>query len=333
MSLKYLFNSGKNAKWLYYLRNLVRDMMSLYFLKGQYARKMNDFINEYDMNYVMQRVNYYNKLEEQIELPKDAKKLKELKKYYKAHGGSVYYFDSKEIIRYFNQEFYWDFCFGDVIHVPDCPAVVKSRPLTENNQNSIILNMDKVRHFVFLNDKKPFREKQNKVIFRGTVECKKQRIDFMERYADHPLFDAGDVSNPPRKESWKKKKITLWEHLDYKFIMSLEGNDVASNLKWVMSSNSLAVMPKPTCETWFMEGRLKPNYHYVEVASDFSDLEDKIDYYIKNPEKAEEIIKNANEYIEQFKDKRRERFIGLLVMQKYFERTNQTKKNEFVSYK
>lgn len=58
---------------------------------------------------------------------------------------------------------------------------------------------------------------------------------------------------------------TIREHLDYKFIMAIEGNDVASNLKWVMSSNSLAVMPRPTCETWFMEGTLIPDYHYIEV--------------------------------------------------------------------
>ena len=42
-------------------------------------------------------------------------------------------------------------------------------------------------------------------------------------------------------------KKTIREHLDYKFIMALEGNDVASNLKWVMSSNSIAVMTRPTC--------------------------------------------------------------------------------------
>lgn len=78
---------------------------------------------------------------------------------------------------------------------------------------------------------------------------------------------------------------TIREHLDYKFIMAIEGNDVASNLKWVMSSNSLAVMPRPTCETWFMEGTLIPDYHYIEVKDDFSDLEEKLNYYIAHPEK------------------------------------------------
>ncbi|MGR3789854.1 glycosyltransferase [Flavobacterium sp. TN-1] len=105
--------------------------------------------------------------------------------------------------------------------------------------------------------------------------------------------------------------------------MALEGNDVASNLKWVMSSNSIAVMPKPTYETWFMEGKLIPDFHYIEVNADFSNLEEKINYYIENPSEAIQIIKNANTYCKQFYDSKREKLIGLLVMKKYFEKTNQ----------
>ena len=42
------------------------------------------------------------------------------------------------------------------------------------------------------------------------------------------------------------KKVSIDYHLKHKFILCIEGNDVASNLKWVMSSNSVAVMPKPS---------------------------------------------------------------------------------------
>jgi AsnA-type aspartate--ammonia ligase len=106
-----------------------------------------------------------------------------------------------------------------------------------------------------------------------------------------------------------REKKTIREHLDYKFIMALEGNDVASNLKWVMSSNSLAVMTRPTCETWFMEGTLVAGYHYVEVKEDFSDLPEKLQYYIEHPEQAEDIIRHAHEYVRQFQDKERENLI------------------------
>ena len=105
--------------------------------------------------------------------------------------------------------------------------------------------------------------------------------------------------------------------------MAIEGNDVASNLKWIMSSQSIAVMPRPKYETWFMEGTLIPNHHYIEIKDDFSDLIERVNFYEQNPELAKNIIKNANEYVKQFKDKKREKLLGILVMKKYFEKTGQ----------
>lgn len=105
--------------------------------------------------------------------------------------------------------------------------------------------------------------------------------------------------------------------------MALEGNDVASNLKWVMSSNSIAVMTRPTCETWFMEVKLIPDYHYIEIKDDLSNLEEKLTYYINHPAEAELIIRHAHEYVAQFFDTERERLISLLVMDKYFQMTGQ----------
>ena len=91
-----------------------------------------------------------------------------------------------------------------------------------------------------------------------------------------------------------------------------------------MSSNSLCVMPKPKYETWFMEGRLIKDFHYIEVEDDFSDAEDKIYYYLKNFEKSIKIIENANNYIKQFKDHEKEKLISLMVLSKFFKYSNQT---------
>lgn len=112
--------------------------------------------------------------------------------------------------------------------------------------------------------------------------------------------------------------MTIRQHLNFRYVLALEGIDVASNLKWVMSSNSIAVMPRPNYETWFMEGKLIPNYHYIEVKEDFSDLEAKLDYYSSHIVEAEAIIAHAHEWVEQFMDKEREEVIALLVLQKYF---------------
>ena len=75
----------------------------------------------------------------------------------------------------------------------------------------------------------------------------------------------------------------MGEQLQNKFILCIEGNDVASNLKWAMSSNSLVFMTKkPKFETWFMEGTLIPGHHYVEIKDDYSDMIEKMDYYLSH---------------------------------------------------
>ncbi|MCH8535429.1 MAG: lipopolysaccharide biosynthesis protein, partial [Flavobacteriaceae bacterium] len=211
---------------------------------------------------------------------------------------------------------------GDITYIPDEPSILKSRPVHGNNQNSVLLKLNKVRHFIKVKDQLGFRDKENLLVFRGKVGTKKQRRKFFEMYFGHEMCHLGDTDkrniNP---EAWKTPKVKISHFLKYKFILAIEGNDVASNLKWVMSSNSLAVMPQPTYETWFMEGRLIPNVHYVEIKSDFSDLEERLSYYINHPEEAEEIIKNANDYVKKFWDSEKEDLISLLVLKKYFDLT------------
>ena len=45
-------------------------------------------------------------------------------------------------------------------------------------------------------------------------------------------------------------------------------NDVASGLKWMLNSDPVVFMPRPTHETWAMEGLLRPYVHYVPVEAD-----------------------------------------------------------------
>ncbi|MEG2150546.1 MAG: glycosyl transferase family 90 [Bacteroidaceae bacterium] len=321
MNIMYKFNSGKNPKWRYYLVNLLRYISLKYFCRIRLNRELKKLFTRKDKEYIVGRVDYYNKLLPNTFLPLEAQKLA-AHKFKKKR--TVYFFDTYEFTRWFPQSLRWCYCFGDITEIPLVPSILKSRPIQGDNANSVLLNLDKVRHFIFLNDKIPFSKKINKIIFRGKVVDKPRRIAFMEEYFTHPMCDLGDVSKPSKLPSvWRTEKKTLWDHLRYKFILALEGNDVASNLKWVMSSNSIAVMPKPIYETWFMEGKLIANYHYIEIKEDYSDLEERLNYYIEHEDEALLIIEHAHEYVEQFKDKKRERMISLLVLQKYFEQTGQ----------
>jgi hypothetical protein len=276
-------------------------------------------INKFDSEYVQKRVDYYNKLDKVCELSTSVSPISELKL---GKKDKTYFFDTYEYTRYFNPKLRASFLFGDVIHVPSEPSIVKSRPIDGDVGNSILLKLDKVRHFLFVNDKKSFESKKNMLIGRGKAH-QPHRIRFLEMYFNHPMCNIGQVNRNINLQ-FIASRMTISEQLEYKYILCLEGNDVASNLKWVMSSNSLAVMPKPIYETWFMEGTLIPNYHYIEIKADYTDLEEKMVYYSSHTDEALKIIENAHQYVNQFKNKEQEDLISLLVLKKYFVKTNQT---------
>ncbi|MFN8334742.1 MAG: glycosyl transferase family 90 [Cyclobacteriaceae bacterium] len=308
----------KNNKLLYYLKVLGWQLIPQSLYRSRLSKKINQFssLPESEQTYIRGRVDYYNKLFAVKALNDSAITLKNFRLPEKQRA---YYFDAQEYTRYFKREYKANFLFGDITKVPDEPSIVKSRPIAGNNENSILLNLDKLRHFNFITDNKPFEHKKNMLVGRGVVK-REHRVRFYEMYFSHPMCNLGQI-NKNKNPHWVREFLTIEEHLDYKFILCLEGNDVATNLKWVMSSNSLAVMPKPKFETWFMEGTLVGNKHYVEIKDDYSDLEERMTYYINHPQEANEIIRNAHAYIEQFKNKQREDLISLLVLDKYFSQT------------
>ena len=156
-----------------------------------------------------------------------------------------------------------------------------------------------------------------------------RRLEFICKCAGSSLIDAKCLDNPEGlPEGCRSRKLTLHEQLEYKFIVCLEGNDVASNLKWVMNSNSIAVMPPPRHETWFMEGRLLPDVHYIAIKPDFSDVEQRVSYFLSHPDEARRILENAHRWTRQFKDTRTERMLSVAVMYNYLVRTGQLSEPE-----
>ncbi len=318
--LLYKLHSGKNSKAAYYLRGYLRECVPSCLSLREGKRLQEELNSRPDAEYIRSRIDYYCRLSVPTPLPAEAPRLSEWRIPKKQ---KVYYFDSAEIIRFFPADLQWQILPGDIVHVPASPTIVKSRPLVAHNENSVLLKMDKVRHFIFVNDTTAWADKLPTAVFRGKVAGKASRIHFMEQYFGSAVCDCGDVSkSSDLPAEWQTRKLTISEHLRYRYIMALEGNDVASNLKWVMSSNSIAVMPRPTCETWFMEGTLQPDYHYIECRADFSDLAERLAYYNAHPAEAQAIIDHAHQYVEQFRDEHREKLIAYGTMQKYFRLTN-----------
>jgi len=317
MKNKLRIDFNKNTKLTYYLKNIFK----LFIPDILFRKKLHKILNTTkELNYITSRVNYYNKMTKDFSINSEAITIET---FIKKEKKKTYYFDLLEHLRYFRKNLKFSYVFGDVTDIPEEPSFVKSRPIDGNNQNSILMKLNKVRHFIFVNDTIEFQEKKDILVWRGKCYTEK-RQDFIQKFYNYPSCDIGQTNTKGKVDfPWQKEKMQLKEQLGYKFILALEGNDVASNLKWVMSSNSLAFMVKPTYETWFMEGTLVPNYHYVLLKDDYSDLEEKIKYYTSHIEEAKTIIHNANEYTTQFQNEEREKIISILVLKKYFEKSQQ----------
>ncbi|QNI01466.1 lipopolysaccharide A protein [Halomonas sp. SH5A2] len=307
-------------KLRFYSQQTIHHLIPRAFLqrKRESLFRSLENLSKEDQQNILYRVNYCNKLNKGIDLPEQATCLSNFKR----EKSGTYYLDLLSVLRYFPPESRFFYLFGDVTVVPDVPTIVKSRPINDLNQNSVLLKLNGVRHYYMVKDPYSYDDKLDYLVWRGSCN-QDHRREFVRKFYDHSLCNVGDIHKNALGQPWHKHFMSVPEQLKYKFVLSIEGKDVATNLKWIMSSNSLCFMRRPSFETWFMEGTLLPGYHYVLLKDDYSDLEDKVIYYREHPCEAKEVISNANRYVAQFMNTEKERLIGLLIMQKYFERTHQ----------
>ena len=253
----------------------------------------------------------------------------------------------------FHKKYNSDFLhrLGDVFFSTDLPIATKTRPICSfDKSHNFLLRLDFNRHFTkpIEQIKKcdiPFKEKNNKVVWRGDIngELVKKlhgrplRQTLVSKYenSNNKMFDIGwahtgimpsklsnaflYVSDKEGKDTPGKGPLSIEEQLKSKFLISVEGGDVATGLKWMLYSNSVVLMTKPTMESWFMEGTLTEWEHYVPLDNNFSDLDEKYDWCLNNLDKCEEISRNATKFIKQFLNEEIEEQIEKLVFEKYKE--------------
>lgn len=199
-----------------------------------------------------------------------------------------------------------------------------------DSKNGVIMRMSVERHwknifFVKQNDM-PFQNKKNILLWRGSTtgqdenSFENNRLLAVKTMIDSDMCDIGFTTvcqnqNPDRKLC--KNSMSLNQQLKFKYLLSLEGNDVASGLKWQLYSNSIVFMRKPRIVSWAMEDKLEPFVHYIPLLDDFSDFKEKIEWANNNQDKCKEISANATNFIEQFLDLKKEKEIEKLVLEKY----------------
>ena len=91
-------------------------------------------------------------------------------------------------------------------------------------------------------------------------------------------------------------RCSIEKHFEYKYILIIDGNIIASSHQWVFGSGAVPIMiTHPDNKYWFARF-LKPMYNYVPIKYDLSDLDEKIEWLVQNDDKAKEISKNAVDF-------------------------------------
>jgi hypothetical protein len=73
------------------------------------------------------------------------------------------------------------------------------------------------------------------------------------------------------------------EQLQHKYLISLQGTDVGTSFGWQLGSNSVLLRETYPWEVFF-DCHIRPFEHFVPVATDLSDLPDKIAWCERNPD-------------------------------------------------
>ena len=93
-------------------------------------------------------------------------------------------------------------------------------------------------------------------------------------------------------------KVPIGALLQFKAIIMLEGNDVASGLKWALLSQSVVMMPPPKHTSWALEEFLEPWVHYIPLLDDLSDVEAKMSWVLDHDEYARRIAERGSQWMQ-----------------------------------
>lgn len=152
----------------------------------------------------------------------------------------------------------------------------------------------------------PFDQKINQLVWRGATTGRTtnvgNRFDCVTRWFSDTsgLLDIGfsDVKQDKTEYApYVKGKLGEREQLRYKYILSLQGNDVASGIGWQLLSNSVVFSPPFMFEGWLLESRLDPYVHFVPVKADFSDVLEQVQWAEAHQDECHEINRAAKKYI------------------------------------
>lgn len=153
----------------------------------------------------------------------------------------------------------------------------------------------------------PWDKKKNAVLFRGEPTGDSVKDPIIGK-ADISGFPSGPRKHVVKEYGFANKNdidvalrsgVSMKQQLSYKYLLSIEGNDVATGLKWQLASDSVVFMAKPMTVSFAMEELLVPFVHYVPIKSDYSNLMEMVEWARENDKKCKWISQQASLYMDK----------------------------------
>lgn len=148
----------------------------------------------------------------------------------------------------------------------------------------------------------PFQSKISQIVFAGndrgshTNFTKRRDIDVDPR----SYFKSGAV---PKDNIYVPHRIDRNEMINYKYVLDIDGNaSTWDATAWKLNSGSVIFKSDSNWVQWFYDGgehdpklKYRAWTHFVPVADDFSDIQERFKWCEENPEHCELMIKNCKE--------------------------------------
>ena len=222
------------------------------------------------------------------------------------------------------------------------PVLAKARRI-DSADRTILLPLNWERHYrdlirarSFLADAPPFAQRRAAVVWRGATtgnDCDPAhnlRMQFVRRWVNVSnvggvdldvgftkvvqCFTTDDVPIQMRRDVVKPPELLS----QYKYLISLEGNDVATNVASLLYADAVPLMPTPIVETWLLHGDLVEWKHYVPLKRDgASDLPQRLRWLENNPKRAAAIARAGREFVVPYGDHARDAQLAGLVLRHY----------------
>ena len=137
----------------------------------------------------------------------------------------------------------------------------------------------------------PWHEREAKLFWRG--RCCGERMRIVERLAASPHVNAGFTdlvsSAHPLKKGWADPA----DFMQYKYVLIVDGNVIASSLMWCFALGCAPVIiTHPHNRFWF-QSFLKPYENFVPVSWDVEDFDEVAEWLLTHDAECEAIAASA----------------------------------------